>query len=239
MKSKIKLVNECWAFVPARSGSKKIKNKNIKKLNGKPLILHTLNFAKRIKYFKKIIFSSDSEKYINIAKKNGNFYIHKRDRFSSSDIATDLDVFLSFISYQQKNKDIIPKYFAHLRPTTPIRSKRFVLKAIKYFFKNSDKYSSLRSLNLMSETAYKSYIIMNNKVCSLNKKDFDIDKHNKPQNSYPKTYVADGVIDIYLTKNILKNTLLGSKVLPVINNGVNSDIDNLEDFKFVKYLMEN
>ena len=239
MKLKTKLVNECWAFVPARSGSKKIKHKNIKRINGKPLILHTLNFAKKIKYFKKIIFSSDSKKYIKIAKKNGDFLIHKRNRLSSSDIATDLDVFRSYIRYQQANEDYIPKYFAHLRPTTPIRSKKFVLKVLKYFFKNSKKYSSLRSLNLMSETAFKSYTIVNNKICSLNKKDFNIDKHNKPQKSYPRTYVADGVIDIYLTRNILKNTLLGRKVLPIINTDVNSDIDNLEDFKFVKFLMEN
>lgn len=239
MKLKNKLVNECWAFIPARAGSKTIKNKNIKSLNGKPLIFYTLNFAKKIKLFKRIVFSSDSEKYIKIAKKNGNFLIHKRNKLFSSDRATDLDVFKNFINYQKKNNKIIPKYFAHLRPTTPIRSKNFVNKALKYFFKNSKKYSSLRSLNVMSETAFKSYRIVNRKICAITKKDFDIDRHNKPQSNYSKTYVADGVIDIYLTKNILQNKLLGNKVLPIINTGVNSDIDNLEDFRFVQFLMEN
>ena len=49
----MKFVNECWAMIPARSGSKTIKNKNIKYLKNKPLIFYSLNFAKNIKLFKK------------------------------------------------------------------------------------------------------------------------------------------------------------------------------------------
>ena len=60
----MKLANECWAFIPARSGSKTIKNKNIKKLNKKPLIYYSLSLAKKCKVFKKIIFSSDSKTYL-------------------------------------------------------------------------------------------------------------------------------------------------------------------------------
>ena len=45
--------NEIWVFIPARSGSKSIKNKNIKKINGKPLIYYTLLIAKKLKRVKK------------------------------------------------------------------------------------------------------------------------------------------------------------------------------------------
>ena len=62
-KQQMKFLNECWALIPARSGSKTIKNKNIKLLNKKPLIYYSLETAKS-KYFKKIIFSSDSNKYL-------------------------------------------------------------------------------------------------------------------------------------------------------------------------------
>ena len=58
------LKNQFWAFIPARSGSKKIKNKNLIKLKGKPLIAHSIIAAKKNKYIKNIIFSSDSKKYI-------------------------------------------------------------------------------------------------------------------------------------------------------------------------------
>ena len=58
---------EIWAVIPARSGSKSIKNKNIKSFSGKPLIAHTIIIAKKLKKVKKIIFSSDLHKSIIIS----------------------------------------------------------------------------------------------------------------------------------------------------------------------------
>ena len=68
----MKLNNQVWAFIPARSGSKSIKNKNIVILKKKPLLAHSLLTAKKCKNIDKIIFSSDSIKYFNIAKKYAN-----------------------------------------------------------------------------------------------------------------------------------------------------------------------
>ena len=62
----MKLNNQVWAFIPARSGSKSIKNKNIVILKKKPLLAHSLLTAKKCKNIDKIIFSSDSTKYFNI-----------------------------------------------------------------------------------------------------------------------------------------------------------------------------
>tara|TARA_B100002051_G_C16736043_1_gene641257 strand:- start:2530 stop:3249 length:720 start_codon:yes stop_codon:yes gene_type:complete len=231
----MKILNECWALIPARSGSKTIKNKNIKKIDNKPLIYYSLNFAKNIKFFDKIIFSSDSNKYLKMASKYGKFYLHKRNKFSSSDSATDYDIFRNFLADHRKVSDVLPKYFAHLRPTTPVRSKQTVVKALKNFKKNSKKYSSLRSISLMSETSFKSLRIVNKKLCSIINKDYDMDLYNNPQGFFPKTYVANGIIDIYLTKNIIKGYLLGKKVYPFVVKDLNSDIDSLQDFKFVEY----
>ena len=106
--------------------------------------------------------------------------------------------------------------------------------AFKYFKRNSKKCSSLRSVSEMSETSFKSYRIVNKKLCALTKKDFNLDKYNMPRNNYEKTYEANGIIDIYKTKNILKNTLLGNKVLPFKVDDFNSEIDNSNDFKLVE-----
>ena len=56
-------------LIPARSGSQGIKNKNIKKFNNKPLIYYSINFAKSLEFVDKIIFSTDSRRYLSIAKK--------------------------------------------------------------------------------------------------------------------------------------------------------------------------
>ena len=61
---------KCVALIPARGGSKGLKNKNLKKINGKTLTELAINFAINSKYFNKIILSSDSKKILNHSKKN-------------------------------------------------------------------------------------------------------------------------------------------------------------------------
>ena len=58
-------------IIPARSGSKRIKNKNIKKFFGKPLIYYSIKLALKNKKFNKVIVSTDSKKIARIAKKLG------------------------------------------------------------------------------------------------------------------------------------------------------------------------
>ena len=230
----MKLKNEFWAFIPARSGSKSIKNKNLKKLNNRPLLAYSIISAKKSSHIKKIIFSSDSELYAKVASKYGKFFFHKRKKKISKDNSNDLDIFKDFIKDFNSKNILLPKYFIHLRPTTPIRSNKTINEAVKYFKKHSKRYSSLRSVSEMSETSYKSYRIVNKKLCAITKRDFDLDKYNKPKHNYAKTYEANGIIDIYKTENILKNTLLGNKVLPFKTKEFNSDIDNINDFLLVE-----
>jgi len=113
--------NEFWVFITARSGSKTIKNKNIKLLNGVPLIAYSLIIARKLKFVKKIVFTSDSKKYHKIAKNYAQLENHLRSSRTSSDRATDYDVFKEFIYYKLRKKDKLPEFFIHLRPTTPIR----------------------------------------------------------------------------------------------------------------------
>ena len=80
----------------------------------------------------------------------------KRKKYAATDKAIDFHIFKEYLIAFMKKNNFLPKYFAHLRPTTPLRSKETVLKAIKCFYKNSKNYSSLRTVSLMSETAYKS-----------------------------------------------------------------------------------
>ena len=86
-----------WVFIPARSGSKSIKNKNIKKINGKPLIYYTLLIAKKLKRVKKIVFSSDSQYYLNIASKYAKIEKDLRSKKNSTHLSTDYDVFKEII----------------------------------------------------------------------------------------------------------------------------------------------
>lgn len=229
--------DEFWALIPARKGSKSIKNKNILKINKIPLIGYSLKTANKNKNIKKVIFSSDSKKYFKIAKKFGYNISHLRNKNTSNDKASDLVVFKDFIKDFLKKNKCLPKYFVHLRPTTPLRNDETISKAIKLMRKYNSKYSSLRSVRIMPETAFKSLRIINKKLCSITKRDFNLDKYNKSRHLYEKTYEADGIVDIYKTKNILNNTLLGNKVFPFIVNDTYSNIDSIEQLKYVSLIM--
>jgi len=95
---------EIHALIPARSGSKGIKNKNIVKINNKELIGYTIDLAKKIKLINKIIISTDSKKIKKIAEKFGAIVPFLRPKKFSKDNSTDLDVFKHYLFWLNKKK---------------------------------------------------------------------------------------------------------------------------------------
>ena len=229
--------NECWALIPARSGSS-LKDKNIKKLMGKPLIHYSIDTAFKSKCFEKVIFSSDSQKYIDIAlKKNNNLEIHKRGKKISSSIASEFSVFFDYIMSQKK---YLPLFFAHLRPTNPIRNIAMIRNVIKKFNKVGKNYSSIRTISEMANPTFRSCILKNNRICSVIKNDFNMEKYWVPRQLFKKTYFPSCTIDIYKTKDILKNkSLWGNKIYGYVDKDLTVDIDTLEDFKYAEFVLKN
>jgi CMP-N-acetylneuraminic acid synthetase len=232
----MKFKNEFWAFIPARSGSKSIKNKNITSLGKKPLIAYSLVAAKNSKNIAKIVFSSDSIKYFNIAKKYANFFFHKRNQKISSDYSTDYDVFRDFV---KNYRGVLPKFFIHLRPTTPLRSSKLIDKIISDFKKKEKNFSSLRSVSAMSNSPFKTVVIRKNKIFSPFYKSFNMDKINFPRQRRSKVYLPDGYIDIIKSESILKGFLHGNRVMPYISKDFIVDIDNSFDLKIASCLIKN
>jgi len=91
--------NLVYAVIPARSGSKAIKNKNIVDINGHPLIAHSIVVALKSKMIERVIVSTDSKLYANIAIKYGAEVPFLRPSNLSTDNSTDLDFFEHLISH--------------------------------------------------------------------------------------------------------------------------------------------
>ena len=234
----MKINKEIWAFIPARSGSKSLKNKNIKLFMKKPLIAHSILIAKKIRIISQIIFSSDSKEYLKIASKYGCKHFHLRASKISNDTASEYSVFIDYIKRRIRAKKPLPKYFLHLRPTSPVRNYITIKKAIDFFMRNEKKYSSLRSANLMDNPAYRSYRIVNDKLCSIVGKDFKVANYSQRRQFYPKTYKTGHLFEIYKTKNILKGDLWGSRVTPYITTDLFNDIDTKDDFENLEYYIK-
>ena len=164
---------------------------------------------------------------------------NKRSKKNSSSTAKDIAVFKEILNFLKLKKIAYPKYFVHFRPTTPVRKNSTINKAIKKFTMKKNSYSALKSISYNSHNSYKDFIIKNNKLCSILKKNkYNIDKVNVPRKSLADTYTGNGIIDIYRIKNILSGKLLGSKVLPFYTEDMYTDIDNLKDLKLAS-LMQN
>ena len=223
--------NTIVALIPARSGSKGIKDKNIKKLAGIPLIGWAINSCKKSKLISKIIVSTDSIQYSKIAYKFGADQVIIRPKNISGDNSSDYEFVRHAINKIKFNFDLI----AHIRPTTPLREKGLIDRAIKIF--NNEKSDALRSVHEMSETAYKSFEIVGKNIKPLKFINFTLEKLNNPRQKFPNTYVGNGVIDIYKKKFILKNKkLYGNKVRAFITPYA-FEIDNLNDFKIIKKII--
>lgn len=220
------------AVIPARSGSKSVKDKNIKLLNKKPVIAWSIEACLKSKKISKIYVSTDSVKYANIAKKFGPVEILFRPKKLSLDRSTDYEMIVHAIN----NINFDYEFIAHIRPTSPLRKTFDLNKAIKLFVKS--KYNSLRSVHAMPETAYKSVEIINGKLKPLRNIKLNMDDINAPRQAFNRTYSPNGVIDIYRKKFVINNKLLFGKKVKAYETSYCPEIDNIEDFKYIEFLCQ-
>ena len=119
----------------ARGGSKEIKNKNIIKLRGKPLIYHTIKQAKKSRIFDKIVCSSDSIKILKIAKKNNLDYLILRSKKLSIDQSPKIDVIKNALILSEKKFNTKFDYIVDLDVTAPLRLISDIKRSLNYIKK--------------------------------------------------------------------------------------------------------
>ena len=117
------------AMIPARSGSKGIIGKNIKKIGGKPLIAWPIEAAKSSKYIDKIIVSTDSDEIASVALKYGAEIPYLRPTDLAQDKSTTYSVIKNILSYYKKLNEIYD-YFVLLEPTSPLTTPKDVDEAM-------------------------------------------------------------------------------------------------------------
>jgi N-acylneuraminate cytidylyltransferase len=223
------------AIIPARSGSKAIKDKNIKLINGIPLIAYSIAVAKKSMLIDRVIVSTDSEDYAEIASKYGAEVPFLRPPEISGDESKDNQFFMHAIDWFEKNELYLPKFFAHLRPTTPFRDFEVIDKAIEGFIQS--KFSALRSCHKMSESSYKTFEIQDNKLKCLFDKGFDIESANDSRQMYPSTYNANGYIDIIRTSTLKSKGLMHGDCVQAFVTDVAYELDEPSDFELLEYLI--
>jgi N-acylneuraminate cytidylyltransferase len=226
------------AIIPARSGSKGVPGKNIKLLGGIPLFAFSIIAAKMMPSVSRVIVSTDSEEYAQIAIEYGAEVPFLRPNEISGDKSTDFDLFLHALNWFKENENLIPEYILHLRPTTPLRNPQIMEDAVKLFFENKNLASSLRSGHSAPESPYKWFLKDENNYFKGLRDDLTPEKVNLPRQSFPSVYIPDGYIDILKSSVILDSgTLHGDKML-VFESPFCVEVDTKDDFEFLEFQIE-
>ncbi|MBU5676667.1 acylneuraminate cytidylyltransferase family protein [Alkaliphilus sp. MSJ-5] len=121
------------AIIPARRGSKGLKDKNIKRLCGKPMIFYTIEAAKNSGIFDDIIVSTDSQLYADISIEYGASVPLLRPEHLSTDTATTNDV-IEYTIKKLRELDMEYDYFMILQPTSPLRKTEDIIGAVNLLF---------------------------------------------------------------------------------------------------------
>ncbi len=206
-----------WAIIPARSGSKTLKDKNIKQFLGKPLLEHSVNFAKKLKFIDKIILSTDSEKYKKIGIKCGAEVPFLRSKKASKSNSMEEDVLEDIRKKLLKTKRKFPNYILWLRPTCPLRDLKLYHKAYQRFVLEK------KAVCIVSQTDPRIFIGKNNRLIPLNKK-FKKKSMVRRQDCEPAYKIFYGEFFSFPKK--YNRTFLGKKINYFVQNDLcNIDID--------------
>ncbi len=216
------------AIIPARSGSKSIKNKNIKKINNIPLIGYSINTAKKSKLIDRIIVSTDSKKIKKIALKFKAEVPFLRPKKIAKDNSKDTEYLAHAIEYLKDKENYSPSMIAILRPTLPFRNPKIVDRIIKYFIKkNAD---SLKSVTIAKETPFKMWEISNKFYIKPLFGWKKLKLTNTPRQLLRKVYWQNGYLDITTPQTIKKyRNELGKKIIFYKINFQTIDIDYKHD----------
>lgn len=226
------------AIIPARSGSKGVPGKNIKLLGGLPLFAFSIIAAKMMPSVSRVIVSTDSIEYSEIAKEYGAEVPFLRPIEISGDKSTDYDLFLHALNWFKDYENFIPDYLLHLRPTTPLRDPQIMEDAVKLFNENKNIATSLRSGHSAPESPYKWFLKDDNNYFKGLRDDLTPEKVNLPRQSFPSVYIPDGYIDILKSSVILENrTLHGDKML-VFESPFCVEVDTKDDFEYLEFQIE-
>ena len=224
------------AIIPARGGSKGLPGKNIKELNGKPLISYTIEAALNSKYITKVIVTTDSEEIADVAIKSGAEVPFMRPDELASDTASAIDVYLHAVDFMKDKYNDSMEKFMVLLPTAPLRKTSHIDEAVeKFLLSKADTLISVKE----AETPATWYMIKDDKDCIQNA-GFGTGNAvtNRQMNS--QYYVPNGAIYI-LDYNLLKNsrTYYSNNTIAYIMSAEESvDIDTLTEFMYAEFLIK-
>lgn len=224
-------------LIPARGGSKGLPKKNIKLLNGKPLIVWTIEQALNSKYLDKVVVSTDDTEIAEVSKKHGAEVPFLRPKELATDESPTIDTILHTVNWFEDKGECFD-YLALLEPTSPLRKKSDIDNAIITLIDNISKAQSLVSVGIVT-LEHPFYIKKIDEEGYL-RAFLNFEKLTYRRQDLPIVYFPYGVIYLASINSLKKyKTFYQDKTLPfVIERWQNYEVDDLYDFICIESILK-
>ncbi len=227
------------ALIPARSGSKRVPDKNIRLLAGHPLIAYSIAAALQSQVFEKVMVSTDSERYADIARHYGAEVPFLRPPAIAGDISPDIEWVLHTLN-QLRAHGQETDCFSILRPTSPFRLPETIRRAWQEFL-GQEGVDSLRAVEKCQQHPGKMWIIRGKRMMPLLPMGpAEQPWHSSQYPSLPEVYVQNASLEIARTRVVLEEkTIAGNVVMPFLTKDFEGfDVNSNYDWDLAEHLVK-
>ncbi len=226
-------------LIPARSGSKRVAEKNVREFFGHPLMAYTIVTALKSGVFSKVFVSTDSENYARIARHYGADVSFLRPSEIAGERSTDAE----WVEHTLKTfKTMGEAYdsFSILRPTSPFRTAQTIQRAFKEFISASD-IDSLRAVEKCAQHPAKMWVQKETLITPLLEQDPLQPLHSRPYGTLPVVFVQNASLEMAVTRVIEEeHTIAGRRILPFFTQGYEGvDINEPYDLLYAEHLVRS
>jgi N-acylneuraminate cytidylyltransferase len=228
------------ALIPARAGSKRIPDKNIRPLAGHPLIAYTISSALQSKIFSTVIVSTDSQLYAEIAKYYGAEVPYLRPAELAGDLSPDVE-WLEYTLNQLRQDGREFDCFSILRPTSPFRLPETIQRAWRAF-QEEEGVDSLRAVEKCRQHPGKMWVVRGKRMMPL----LPLGPPEQPwyssqYQSLPEVYVQNASLEIAWSRVVFeKRTIAGNVLMPFFTKDYEGfDLNSDYDWNIAEQLVQN
>ena len=229
----------CVALIPARSGSKRVPDKNIRPLAGHPLIAYSISAALQSGVFAAVIVSTDSERYAEVARCYGAEVPFMRPAEYSGDTSPDIE-WVEYTLKRLADEGRCYDCFSILRPTSPFRLPETIQRAWAEFCAETG-VDSLRAVEKCGQHPAKMWVVRGRRMMPL----LPIGPANQPWHSsqypsLPEVYVQNASLEIALSRVVFEGrTIAGNVVMPFFTHGAEGfDVNKPYDWSLAEHMVE-
>jgi len=228
------------ALIPARAGSKRVADKNIRDLSGHPVMAYTISAAVQSGIFSDVIVSTDSEHYADIARHYGASVPFLRPPQLAGDVSPDIG-WLAYTLDRLRSEGSEYDCFSILRPTSPFRLPQTIRRAWQAF-RTESGVDSLRAIEKCQQHPGKMWVLQGKRMVPLMPlRSSGQPWHSSQYPSLPEVYTQNASLEIAWTRVVFeKRSIAGDVLMPFFTEGYEGfDVNTEYDWGLAEYLVNN